>query len=149
MGVVLAMVGLGFMVGFAGSGSAWGLAVTGQAVMGLIKKNPGAFGVGLAMAAAPATQGLYGFVAFVIYSGVVNASLTVWQGGIVLGAGLAVGIACFISAIHQSKVCASGIAAFGSGHNVFGQTMVLAAFPEFYAILSLVVAILMQGLMKT
>jgi F0F1-type ATP synthase membrane subunit c/vacuolar-type H+-ATPase subunit K len=29
-----------------------------------------------------------------------------------------------------------------------GQTLVLAALPEFYAILSLVVAILMQGLMK-
>jgi len=148
MGVVLAMIGLGFMIGFAGSGSAWGLAVTGQAVMGLIKKNPGAFGTGLAMAAAPATQGLYGFVAFVIYSGVVNESLTLWQGGVVLGAGLAVGVACFISAIYQGKVCASGIAAYASGHNVFGQTLVLAAFPEFYAILSLVVAILMQGLMK-
>lgn len=148
MGVVLALIGLGFMVGLAGSGSAWGLAITGQAVMGLIKKKPEAFGAGLAMAAAPATQGLYGFVGFVIYSGLINGNLTLWQGGIILGAGLAVGIACFISAIHQGRVCASGIAAYGSGHNVFGQTMVLAAFPEFYAILSLVVAILMQGLIK-
>ena len=56
MGVVLAMIGMGFMIGFAGSGSAWGLVISGQAVMGLIKKKPEAFGTGLAMAAAPATH---------------------------------------------------------------------------------------------
>lgn len=148
MGVVLAMIGLGVMVGLAGAGSAWGLGIAGQAVLGLIKKKPEAYGIGLAMAALPATQGLYGFVGFVLYSGMMQASLTAWQGGVVLGAGLAMGIACIISAIHQGRVCASGIAAYGGGHNVFGQTLVLAAFPEFYAILSLVVAILMQGLMK-
>jgi V/A-type H+-transporting ATPase subunit K len=148
MGVVLAMIGLGVMVGFAGAGSAWGLGIAGQAVLGLIKKKPEAYGIGLAMAALPATQGLYGFVGFVMYSGLINSNLTTWQGGVVLGAGIAMGLACFISAIHQGRVCASGIAAYGGGHNVFGQTLVLAAFPEFYAILSLVVAILMQGLMK-
>ena len=148
MGVILAMIGLGLMVGFAGAGSAIGLVISGQAVMGLIKKKPEAYGIGLAMAAAPATQGLYGFVGYVMYSGMINAGLTNWQGGVVLGAGLAMGLACFISAIYQGKICASGIAAYSSGHNVFGQTLVLAAFPEFYAILSLVVAILMQGLMK-
>jgi len=36
----------------------------------------------------------------------------------------------------------------GSGHSVFGNTMILAAFPEFYAILALVAVILMQGLMQ-
>lgn len=148
MGVVLSMIGLGFMIGLSGSGSAWGLVISGQAVMGLIKKKPEAFATGIAMAAAPATQGLYAFVAFILYRGLISSTMTVWQGGVVLGAGLAVGIACFISAVYQGKICASGIAAYASGHNVFGQTLVLAAFPEFYAILSLVVAILMQGLMK-
>ncbi len=148
MEVMIAMVGLGLMIGLSGTGSACGLVISGQAVMGMIKKRPDAFGTGLAMAAAPATQGLYGFVAYILYSQKITPELTMWQAGIVLGAGLAVGIVCCISAIYQGIICASGIAAYGSGHNVFGQTLVLAAFPEFYAILSLVVAILMQGLMK-
>jgi len=69
------------------------------------------------------------------------------MGAVVLGAGIAIGVAAMISAIFQGRVCASGITAMGSGHNVFGNTMILAAFPEFYAILALVAVILMQGLM--
>jgi V/A-type H+-transporting ATPase subunit K len=52
-----------------------------------------------------------------------------------------------VSAIQQGKVCASGIAAIGSGYEVFGNTLILAAFPEFYSILALVAAILMRNLM--
>ena len=38
-------------------------------------------------------------------------------------------------------VCASGIAAIGSGHKVFANTMILGVFPELYAILGLLVVI--------
>jgi len=150
MGFMLAMVGLGLMIGMSGTGSAVGLVISGQAVMGLLKKKPEAFGMALGMASPPATQGLYGFVGFILYSNLIGThpDLALWQGGIVLGAGLAVGIACLVSAIYQGIVCASGLAAAASGHNVFAQTFVLAAFPEFYAILSLIVAILMMGLLK-
>ena len=48
----------------------------------------------------------------------------------------------------MGQICASGITSIGSGHNVFGNTLVLAAFPEFYAILGLVTVILMGGLIK-
>jgi len=150
MGYVLAMIGLGLMMGLALTGSAVGLVVSGQAAMGLIKKKPEAFGVGLGMASPPATQGLYGFVAYILYSQKIAATpdFTMMNGAVVLGAGLAVGIACLVSAIYQGKVCASGLAAYASGHQVFAQTFVLAAFPEFYAILSLITAILMMGLIK-
>jgi V/A-type H+-transporting ATPase subunit K len=39
-------------------------------------------------------------------------------------------------------VCANGIGDIGAGHNAFGTTMVLAVFPELYAILALLVLIL-------
>ena len=45
----------------------------------------------------------------------------------------------------QAKVCANGISAIGGGHNAFGTTMVLAVFPELYAILGLLVLILISG----
>jgi len=147
MGYVLALIGLGLMVGLSGAGSAWGLALGGSSVLGMIKKRPEAFGTGMVLAGLPATQGLYGFVAFIIYSGTITANLSLTMGAVVLGAGIAIGVAAMISAIFQGRVCASGITAMGSGHNVFGNTMILAAFPEFYAILALVAVILMQGLM--
>ena len=147
MGNVLALIGLGLMVGLPGAGSAWGLALGGSSVLGMIKKRPEAFGTGMVLAGLPATQGLYGFVAFIIYSGSISAEFSLTKGAVVLGAGIAIGFAAMLSAIFQGKVCASGITTMGSGHSVFGNTMILAAFPEFYAILALVAVILMQGLM--
>ena len=47
--------------------------------------------------------------------------------------------------IRQAEVCANGIAGVGAGHNVFGATMVMAVFPELYAILALLVVILIGG----
>jgi V/A-type H+-transporting ATPase subunit K len=149
VGYIIAMIGLGCMVGLAGAGSAMGLAIAGQSLIGTLKKNPGAFGAAFVPFAMPATQGLYGFVGFIMYNGVITSQFTVFQGAVVLGAGVAMGIACMISAVQQGLICASGIAAIGSGHtSLGGTTIILGAFPEFYAILSLVAAILMQGLLK-
>ena len=39
--------------------------------------------------------------------------------------------------IRQAEVCANGIAAIGQGHNVFSNTLILAVFPELYAIVAL------------
>ena len=63
----------------------------------------------------------------------------------ILGAGIALGLVALFSAIRQAKVCANGISAIGGGHNAFGTTMVLAVFPELYAILGLLVLILIAG----
>lgn len=150
-GFILSMIGIGLMVGLSGSGSAIGTAIGGSSVVGMLKKKPEAFGSGMVLAALPATQGLYGFVGFIIYNGTLTnlgPEMTVLQGCVALGAGLALGLAALISGIQQGKVCANGIAAIGSGHNVFGNTMILAAFPEFYAILALVAAILMQSIIQ-
>jgi V/A-type H+/Na+-transporting ATPase subunit K len=148
VGYIIAMIGLGCMVGLSGAGSAIGLAITGQSLVGALKKNPGCFGAAFVPFGMPATQGLYGFVGFIMYNGVITSGFTVFQGAVVLGAGIAMGLACIVSAVQQGRICASGIAGIGSGHNLGGTTIILGAFPEFYAILSLVAAILMQGLLK-
>jgi V/A-type H+-transporting ATPase subunit K len=146
MGHMLALLGMGLMVGLSGAGSAIGFGMVGSATLGVMKKKPEAFGSCLIISALPSTQGLYGFVAFIMYNGIVSPEMSVFQGAVVFGAGVAVAIACLISAIHQSKIAANGIIGVGSGHNVLGNTLILAAFPEFYAILSLVAAILMMPL---
>ena len=56
---------------------------------------------------------------------------------VVLGAGIALGLVALFSAIRQGQVCANGIAAIGQGHNVFSNTLILAVFPELYAIVAL------------
>lgn len=150
-GHVLGMIGMGLMIGLSGAGSAIGTAIGGSSTLGMLKKKPEAFGNGLILSALPATQGLYGFVGFIMYNtalGGLGAEMTLLQGSVALGAGIALGVAALISAIQQGKVCANGIAAIGGGHNVFGNTFILAVFPEFYAILALVAAILMQALLK-
>ncbi len=146
MGYILAMLGLGLMVGLSGAGSAIGLATGGSAVIGMMKKKPEAFANGLILSGLPATQGLYGFVAFILYNENINPEIGLFEGAVILGAGVALGLSALISAIYQGRVCAGGISAIGSGHNVFGNTFILAAFPEFYAILALVAVILMRNL---
>lgn len=150
MGYILAKIGLGLMLGLAGAGSALGTGIAGMATVGMIKKKPEAFGSAMVLTAVPGTQGLYGFVGFFIYNGVLAnlGVISVLAGSVVLGSGIALGVAGLISGWFQGKVCAEGIAAMGSGHNVFGNTMILAVFPELYAILALVGAILMQSLIK-
>lgn len=137
-GIVLAYIGLGLMVGLAGVGSAVGVSIGGNATIGALKKNEEAFGSYMLLSALPGTQGLYGFAGFFIInsSGVLTQSTTLLQGMAVFAAGFALGLVCLISAIRQGQICANGIASIGSGIDVFGKTMVLAVFPELYAIVA-------------
>jgi len=143
---ILANLGLGFMFGLSGIGSIIGLVIAGNTVVGAIKKKPETFGLGMVLSALPATQGLYGFVGFIIFSAFVTPDITIFNAVVIFAAGLWLGAVNLFSAIKMGQVCASGINAIGSGHNVFGNTLVLAAFPEFYAILALVASILMSNL---
>lgn len=140
---LFAGIGMSLMVFMAGCGSAIGLYISGAAVVGAIKKRPESFGAVLALAAMPATQGIYGFVSFFLYSMKVNPQITLFNSSIALGAGILIGVVNWISAVKQGEMVACGINAIGNGHNVFGQTLILGAFIEFYAILSLVTSILM------
>ena len=146
MEIVLAYLGVELCVGLSGVGSAYGVTICGNAAIGAYKKNPGASGSYIALAALPSSQGLYGFVGFfMLQSKLAAASGNMGVAAAILGAGLALGLVALFSAIRQAKVCANGISAIGGGHNAFGTTMVLAVFPELYAILGLLVLILIAG----
>ena len=145
--VILAYVGLGLMLGLAGVGSAMGVSIGANATIGSLKKNDSAFGSYMLLSALPGTQGLYGFAGFFIInnSGVVSSEMSVLQGVAILAAGFALGLVGLISAIKQGGISANGIAAIGSGYDVFGKTMVLAVFPELYAIVAFAAAFLINA----
>ncbi len=140
--IVFAYIGIGLMVALTGIGSAYGTSMGGNAAIGAMKKNESAFGSYLTLSALPGSQGLYGFIGYFMLQGLLTTNITWLQAGAVFGAGLALGVVGLLSAIRQGQVCANGIAGIGSGHDVFGKSLILAVFPELYAILSLVAAIL-------
>ena len=134
---ILGYLGLGLVLALSGIGSAIGTTTAGNAAEGALKKKPEASGSYMVLSALPATQGIYGFVAFfMMLSKVAEA------GAVVFGVGLSVRLVCMISAIRQGQVCANGIVGVSQGHNVFTNTLIYAALPEFYAILGLVGALM-------
>ncbi len=136
--IILAYTGLALMVLLSGVGSAIGTVMGGNATVGAMKKRDDAFGNYMLLSALPGTQGLYGFGGFFIINskGIIGPEMSMTQALAILAAGLILGVVALISAIRQGQVCANGIAAIGNGHNVFGNTMILAVFPELYAIIA-------------
>lgn len=143
--LILAYLGVGVMVGLSGIGSAIGTATGGAATVGALKKRPESFGVYMVLSALPGTQGLYGFGGFFILQTYLKESITLFQGSAILGGGIALGMVALFSAIHQGKVCANGIDAIGSGNDVFGNTIIMAVFPELYAIVAFAAVFLISG----
>ena len=138
--VILGYLGLGLMWGLAGVGSSIGTTIAGNAAEGALKVNPEKSGNYMVLSALPATQGIYGFVAFLVW---LSKDFTV-DGAKLFGVGISVGIVCLLSAIRQGKVCANGIVGVSQGHDVFTNTLIYAALPEFYAILGLVGALMLN-----
>lgn len=138
MELILGYLGLGLVLALAGIGSAIGTTIAGNAAEGGLKKRPEKSGNFMVLSALPATQGIYGFVAFFMMRANVLESPAV-----IFGVGLSVGLVCMLSAIRQGQVCANGIVGVSQGHDkVFVQTLIYAALPEFYAILGLVGALM-------
>ena len=143
--ILLAYLGVALMVALSGIGSAYGVTICGNAAVGALKKNPTASGQYIGLSALPSSQGLYGFVGYFMMQKFLVDSITMLNATAIFGAGLVLGFAGLFSSIRQAEVCANGIAGVGAGHNVFGATMVMAVFPELYAILALLVVILIGG----
>lgn len=140
LNLVLGYLGLGLMLALAGVGSAIGTTIAGNAAEGGLKKNAEKSSSYMILSAIPASQGLYGFLAFILW---LNKDFAA-DGLMYFGIGISVGITCMISAIRQGQVCANGIIGISQGHNVMTNTMIYAALPEFYAILALLGAILIK-----
>ncbi|HCC85646.1 MAG TPA: V-type ATP synthase subunit K [Porphyromonadaceae bacterium] len=138
--LLIAYIGIGIMIALSGIGSAYGVTIAGNAAVGALKKDSTKFGNFLVLTALPGTQGLYGFAGYFMFQSIFNVltpEISAIQSSAVLAGGLALGLIGLFSSIRQGQVCANGIAAIGQGHDVFGNTLILAVFPELYAIVAL------------
>lgn len=145
--IAIATTGIALMAGLSFAASAIGTSISGMAAVGAMKKNKGAFGNYMVLSALPGSQGLYGLVGFFLLQDYLSAEVSEFQAWMILALGIIMGVSGIISSYMQAKVCANGIAAIGNGHNVLGNTLILAAFPELYSILSVALVFLFTGLM--
>ena len=99
---------------------------------------------GIALSVLPGTQGLYSFaVGFLCFGALEQKRYLV-----VAAASIITGIACFFSGWWQGVVCAAGIKAINQDRLALGQAMLLAVFPEFYAILRFAFSALLLYVLK-
>ena len=131
---LLGYLGLAIMLGLSFIGSAFGTTIAGNAAEGALKKNADGATNYMVLSAMPASQGLYGFVAFFVWLGKDFAV----DGLSLFAIGLAAGLTFFFSAIRQGQVCANGIIGISQGHDIFTKTLIYGALPELYAILAFV-----------
>ena len=146
--LILAYVGMAVMLTLSCTGSAIGVTMGGNTTIAALKKKPEIFGKSMLLCVLPSTQGLYGFAAFFLMlsslGGMEDASqvLTMNQGLAMCAAGLALGFVGLWSAIKQASLVCNGINEMSNGSDVFSKTMILAVFPELYAILAFACAFL-------
>ncbi len=146
LGFMLVILGGAIAAALAGTGSALGTGIAGQAAAGVLSEQPEQFGKVLVLQALPGTQGIYGFVGMFLVLGKLPENLsdiTVYQGLAVLCACLPVAIAGLTSGIYQGKVCASGCNLLAKKSEELGHAMILGAVVETYALIGLVATILL------
>ena len=149
LGPALVIFGAALAVGFAGSGSAWGIGIANEAAAGIMTEDPKKFGYALVLLALPGTQGIYGLLVAVLamqkagLRGAGGVAITVWQG---LGIGCAclpIAISGFYSAIWQGKSSAASILMISKRPEQIGKAVILPAMCETYAVFGLLMSILM------
>ena len=144
--LIIAYTGIAIMLALSGIGSAYGVTIVGNAAIGAAKKVDGKFGNFLVLTALPGTRGLYGFAGYFMFQSFFNiltSEITAIQAWSTLASGLVLGFVGLLSSIRQGQVCANGVVSIGQGHDAFGNTLILAVFPELYAIVALAAAFLM------
>ncbi|UCG34632.1 MAG: V-type ATP synthase subunit K [Candidatus Omnitrophota bacterium] len=154
LGLVLAIFGGAVAVVAAGIGSAIGVGMAAQASNGVMSEKPENFVSCLLLTALPGTQGIYGFligIILIMKLGMLAepvTGLSISQGWSIFAACLPVGLAGLVSAIHQGKVCTTGVYMVAKQPADFVKPLILAVFVEFYAVLGLLISLLMLNGIK-
>lgn len=144
-GRTLALLGAALAMALAGTGSAKGTGIAGEAGAGILSESPEKFVRVLTLQALPGTQGIYGMIiAFMILfaDGVIPGTITLAQGCGYFCAALPIAIGGYFSAIAQGRVSAAAMGIVASKPEKFTNGVVLAGVVETYAVFSLIVSIL-------
>jgi V/A-type H+-transporting ATPase subunit K len=145
-GSSLAILGAALAVGFAGTGSAKGVGIAGEAGTGLLSESPEHFGRMLLLQALPGTQGIYGLlVGFLILftnPQVMNGALPFAHGVGYFCAALPTAIVGYFSAIAQGRVSAAAMGIVASRPEESMKGVIAAGLVETYAVLALLISVL-------
>ena len=141
----LGLIGAGLVMGISAVGSALGIAIAGQAVIGAWKKcyaanKPSPMTL-LAFAGAPLTQTFYGFILGLLFikpAAIANPQM----GSLYLAIGLASGLAICFSAIAQGRAGAAGADATGETGKGFVNYMMIVGICETVAIFAMVLSMI-------
>ncbi|MCL1837116.1 MAG: V-type ATP synthase subunit K [Treponema sp.] len=143
----LGLIGAGLVLGIAAVGSAIGIGIAGQSVIGAWKKcyiaNKPAPMTLLAFGGAPLTQTFYGYILGLIFMR--DAALNpanADKGLLYLGIGIASGLAMAFSAIAQGKAGAAGADATGETGKGFVNYMMIVGICETVAIFAMVLSMI-------
>lgn len=148
-GLMLALAGAALAAGLAGTGSAVGTGIAGQAASGVVAEDPEKFGRLLLLQALPGTQGIYGIVGLFLALGKLTpqfvGNMTVMQGWQILFACLPLAITGLTSGIAQGKVAGAACGLVAKRPDEMGKGMIFAIVVETYAVLGLLGTILLLG----
>lgn len=147
LGIGLAVLGAVIAAALAGSGSAKGVGIAGEAAAGVVTEDPTKFGKALILQLLPGTQGIYGLlIAFITLSqiGILggDANLSVAKGLAYLFACLPMGIVGYFSGVSQGKTSVASLGLLAKKPEAFGKAMIFPAMVETYAILALLISML-------
>jgi len=127
----------------AGTGSAKGCGIAGEAATGIVTEEPEKFGQALILQLLPGTQGLYGFIiGFLTLLKIADAP-TLAQGLYLFAAGAGVGMVELTSGVAQGRVSAAGMQILAKNPEQNTKGIIFAVIVETYAILGLVAGIIM------
>ena len=85
LNTILGYLGLGLVLSLAGIGSSYGTTIAGNAAEGALKRKPEGSGNYMVLSALPATQGIYGFVAFFLMLNALKENAE--MGAVIFGVG--------------------------------------------------------------
>ena len=147
-GIFFAMLGAAIASGLAGTGSAKGCGVAGEAAAGVIAEDPSKFGLTLLLQALPGTQGIYGtLMAFLVLNkiGAISGNfvnIDAVTGMLIMFSCIPVGLVGWTPGYAQGKTCAAGICMIAKRPEEIAKGMVYGAMVETYAVLALLISFL-------
>lgn len=136
VGPQVAKIFIGLCVSLSLTGSALGLSISFQALLGGGAEN---FFKNISVALMPSTQGIYAIV--ILFTNLDKFDSDPYT---VIAKGAIAGLALFFSAWYQGIVCAAGIKSILEGKNTLANALVSGAMPETYAVFALVMTFIIR-----
>jgi len=142
-GLFLAILGMALAIILPGIGSGKGVGMVGEAASGLLIDEPEKFGKSLVMQLMPASQGLYGFVIFIMALGHASIDMTLLHGLYVFACCLPIAVVGWPTAMAQARIASAGITVLSRNEPQMTKSIIYSVMVETYALLAFVSSLIM------